>query len=317
MYDCPPTAKKKCLLWTSSVFVVSCRQKLCCNLMGPTNMDSSFKNMVHRRHTRGWCRNLGWSSLNNVHWMCWLWTAVHTLQVVEILACSSFCKIFFFSQQTTQMFSKQEFLPPNCKKKRKMFVRWQFSKEVKKVVVFLSFSCCHEEIHEREYENWEAVRTVATLCLVVHWNNKHDIFRSLLIKQKKIGKSRFTLDWKFCFWILTFAFRLQTLRSLLTQKEFFRKGHKTQNFVVKIIIAGEGLQQILLFQEKNKLLPVLRKKELLRFLSFFQYFLLTSFVFVPFKVIPDICWPKHKWHILVKSQQMGGMREKMVTTTEG
>ena len=48
-------SKKKCLLWTSSVFVVSCGRKLGCNLISPTNLDPSSKNTAHKRHTGGLC----------------------------------------------------------------------------------------------------------------------------------------------------------------------------------------------------------------------------------------------------------------------
>ena len=67
--------------------------------------------------------------------------------------------------------------------------------------------------------------------------------------------------------IFCFAAFLETIRSLQAQKEFFQKGQRSQNFVVKNVVAGRGLQQNMLFDEKNTLLPVPRKKELVSYMS--------------------------------------------------
>ena len=45
--------------------------------------------------------------------------------------------------------------------------------------------------------------------------------------------------------------------SVQEQKEFFPTGCRSQNFVVEKIVDGRGLQQKLLFQDKNELLLVL------------------------------------------------------------
>ena len=63
---------------------------------------------------------------------------------------------------------------------------------------------------------------------------------------------------------------------------------------MKKIVAGKGLQHKLLFEKKNKLLPVARKKELLRIMSLLELFFLTTFVFFQLKVLLDIRWGKHK-----------------------
>ena len=83
--------------------------------------------------------------------------------------------------------------------------------------------------------------------------------------------------------------------SVQEQKEFFPTGCRSQNFVVEKIVDGRGLQQKLLFQDKNELLLVLHKKRLLDLTPLVELFLLTTFVFFECKVLPDIHWIKHKW----------------------
>ena len=71
--------------------------------------------------------------------MFWLWTAVHTLQLVEILACSSFCKTSFSHTKFPQMFFQAAISFHCVKKKGENVAKSKFLTEVKKLVVFHHF----------------------------------------------------------------------------------------------------------------------------------------------------------------------------------
>ena len=104
---------------------------------------------------------------------------------------------------------------------------------------------------------------------------------------------------------------IKTFRSVQVQKEFFLTGHRSQIFVVKKIVDGKGLQQKLLFQDKNEPLPALWRKRMLRLMSLLELFVLTTFVFFEYKALPDFHWVKHKWQVLGRPQEKRGLREKV------
>ena len=145
----PPTAKQKGSWCTSRVFAVSCGRNLECDPICPTNLESAVKNMVHERHNQVLAAKLGCIPSNNVKFVWWFWTAVHTLQLVEVLVRSNSCNRLFCLTPNSQIFFKQEFLVSTVKIETEFVAKSYKFPEAPENCCFSSLSRGHTEIHVR------------------------------------------------------------------------------------------------------------------------------------------------------------------------
>ena len=147
--------------------------------------------------------------------------------------------------------------------------------------------------------------------------NTHVISCGFFRQQKKVGNMKIATDWNFFCGYCILMLDIQTMGSVQAQKEFFLTDHSSQNCVVKKIVVGKGLQQKLLFVEKNELLPVPWKKKMLSLVSLLKVFLLTTLFFFKRKILPEIHLVKHKWQVLGRPHKHRGLREKMRVVPDG